>query len=131
MHVDWGVFQCRLVPIMYRITPLLDRYYQNRKGGNLLNNDCSPFQVVLVLRCKTIRDTHSFFEPMPWAALPRLESMGERGQLLMTRFGIATIPALVLLDGNGTVVCLDGHQRVTSAPSGQSPAIFEGLPPDP
>jgi hypothetical protein len=77
-------FSADWCPSCTEFTPLLNRYYQNRKGGNLLNNNCSPFQVVLVLRCKTIWDTHSFFEPMPWAALPHLESMGERGQLLMT-----------------------------------------------
>jgi hypothetical protein len=68
---------------------------------------------------------------MPWAARLHLESMGEQGQSLMTRFGITTIPALVLLDGNGTVVCLDGCQRVTSAQLGRSLAISEGFPPDP
>jgi thiol-disulfide isomerase/thioredoxin len=124
-------FSADWCPSCTEFTPLLDRYYQNRKGGNLLNNDRSPFQVVLVLWCKTIRDTHSFFGPMPWAARPHLELMGERGQSLMTQFGITTIPALVLLDGNGTVVCLDGCQRVTSAPLGRSPAISKGLLPDP
>ncbi len=124
-------FSADWCPSCTEFTLLLDRYYQSSKGGNLLNNDRSPFQVVLVSRCKTIWDTHSVFEPMPWAALPHLKLMGERGQSLMTRFGIMTIPTLVLLDGNGTVVCLDGRQRVTSAPSGRSPAIFEGLPLDP
>jgi thiol-disulfide isomerase/thioredoxin len=124
-------FSADWCPSCTEFTPLLDRYYQNRKGGSLLNNDCSPFQVVLVLQYKTIRDTHSFIEPMPWAALPHLKSMGERGQSLMTRFGITTIPALVFLDGNGTVVCLDGCGRVTSALSGRSLAISKGLLPDP
>jgi hypothetical protein len=131
-HTLIGVyFSADWCPSCTEFTPLLNRYYQNRKGGNLLNNDCSPFQVVLVSQCKTIWDTHSFLKPMLWAALPHLESMGERGQLLMTQFGITTIPALVLLDENGTVVCLDGHQRVTSAPSGRSPAISKGFLPDP
>jgi thiol-disulfide isomerase/thioredoxin len=124
-------FSADWCPSCTEFTPLLDRYYQNWKGGNLLNNNCSLFQVVLVSRCKTIRDTHSFFEPMSWAALPHLKLMVERGQSLMTRFGITTIPALVLLDRNGNVVCLDGRRWVTSAPSGQSPAISKGLLPDP
>jgi hypothetical protein len=118
-------------PSCTEFTPLLNKYYGIRKVGNLLNNDCSPFQVVLVLWCKTSRDTHNFFEPMPWAALLHLESMGERGQLLMTRFVITTIPALVLLDGSGTVVCLDGRRRVTSTTTGQSPALSDGLPLEP
>jgi hypothetical protein len=69
-------FSADWCPSCTEFTPHLDRYYQNRKAGNLLNNDRSPFQVVLVLRCKTIQDTHNFFGPMPWAALPHLESMG-------------------------------------------------------
>ncbi len=77
-------FSADWCPSCTEFTPLLNRYYQNRKGGNLLNNDHSPFQVVLVLQCKTIWDTHSFFEPMPWAALPQLKLMGEQSQSLMT-----------------------------------------------
>jgi hypothetical protein len=49
----------------------------------------------------------------------------------MTRFGITTIPALVLLDGSGTVVCLDGRRRVTSTTMGRSPAQSDGLPLEP
>jgi hypothetical protein len=49
----------------------------------------------------------------------------------MTRFGINTIPALVLLDRNGRVVCWDGRRRIASAPMGWSTAISVSLPPDP
>jgi hypothetical protein len=130
-HVDRSVLQSDWCPSCTMFTPLLSRYYQNRIGDTLLNTDKALFQVVLVSRCRTSRDTQNFFEPMPWAALPHPESMGERGQVLMRRFGITTIPALVLLDGNGTVVCLDGRRRVTSAFQGWSPAIPVDVPPEP
>jgi hypothetical protein len=55
---------------------------------------------------------------MPWTAMPHLASMGARGQELMTTFSVTTIPALVLLDGNGAVVCLDGKCKITEDPAG-------------
>ena len=42
--------------------------------------------------------------------------MGTQGQSLMTKFGITSIPALELLDGNGSVVFLDGYTRITEDP---------------
>jgi hypothetical protein len=68
---------------------------------------------------------------MPWAALPHLESMGTRGQSLMTRFGITTIPALVFLDRNGTVTCVDGRRMVAADNSATASVLVGDLPPQP
>ncbi len=98
------------------------------------NSEVSPFQVILISRCKTKRDTHNFFGRMPWMALPHIDSMGMQGQSLMTQFGITTIPALVLLDGNGTVVCLDGHTMITEDTVKETVDTIgpvPDLPPDP
>jgi hypothetical protein len=68
---------------------------------------------------------------MPWAALPHLKSMGTRGQSLMTIFGITTIPALVFLDGNGTVTCIDGRQIVAADNSATASVPVGDLLPQP
>jgi hypothetical protein len=49
----------------------------------------------------------------------------------MARFGIRTIPALVLLDANGAVTSLDGRGLITSALAKHSLAASDGLPPAP
>jgi hypothetical protein len=73
---------------------------------------------VLILQCKSKQATEHFFSPMPWTAMPHLASMGARDQDLMAIFGLLTIPALVLLDGNGAVMCLDGQCKITKDPAG-------------
>jgi hypothetical protein len=93
----------------------------------------SPFEVVLVSRCKTKEDTKEYFSTMPWAAMAHLDSMGQRGQDLMTKFGVVTIPALVLLDGLGTVICGDGWLQLVEDPRGVHFPWTDilSLPPDP
>jgi hypothetical protein len=50
---------------------------------------------------------------------------------LMARFGIRTIPALVLLDANGAVTSLDGRGLITLALAKHFLAASDGLPPAP
>ncbi len=86
-------------------TPILTTFYKKRKK---LGPKRSPFEVVLVSRCKTKANTEQYFSDMPWTAMAHKDSMGSRGQELMAKFRMVTIPALVLLDGMGAVTCCDG-----------------------
>jgi thiol-disulfide isomerase/thioredoxin len=97
-------FSADWCPSCTAFTPLLTQFYNVQKLGGSV----APFKAVLILQCKSKRATEHFFAPMPWTAMPHLASMGARGQDLMATFGVFTIPALVLLDGNGAIVCLDG-----------------------
>ena len=63
-------------------------------------------------RCRSPLDTEHLFSTMPWTALPHFEAAGPVGDALMALYGITTIPALVLLDGTGTVVCKDGRGQL-------------------
>jgi hypothetical protein len=56
---------------------------------------------------------------MPWPAIPHIDSVGPRGDSLMSLYGITTLPALVLLDGTGTVVCQDGRAKVVNRQAGR------------
>jgi thiol-disulfide isomerase/thioredoxin len=124
-------FSADWCPSCTAFTPLLTQFYNIQKlGGGV-----APFEVVLILPCKSKRATEHFFAPMPWTAMPHLALMGARGKDLMATFGVLTIPALVLLDGNGAVMCLDGRSKITEDPAGlgfpSSPVKTPRLLPDP
>ncbi len=62
--------------------------------------------------------TESYFSGMPWTAMPHDEAVGQQGLDLMDRFGVTSIPALVLLDGEGMLISRDGHQQLRADPTG-------------
>jgi hypothetical protein len=60
-----------------------------------------------------------YFSKMPnWTAMPHKMVAGPCGKALLARFGVTTIPALVLLDGNGWVICTDARIRLAADPIG-------------
>jgi len=76
------------------------------------NRNIPPFEVVLVSRCGEARSTKHYFFAMPWAAMLHAEATGARGLALRDKFAITTIPVLVLLDGEGAVLCRNTHERL-------------------
>ncbi len=60
-----------------------------------------------------------YFYTMPrWTAMPHATGAGTLGKALGARFGMTTIPALVLLDSNGQVICSDARNRLAADPAG-------------
>jgi hypothetical protein len=53
---------------------------------------------------------------MPWAAMLHADATGVRGLALRDRFAITTIPALVLLDGEGALLCCNAHEWLRDDP---------------
>jgi len=47
------------------------------------------------------------------------EASGKRGRKLRDKFGITTIPALVLLDGEGALLCGKAHDMLRDDPTGK------------
>ena len=76
------------------------------------NRNIPPFEVVLVSRCRDTRASKHYFSTMPWAVMLHAKAMGARGLALRDKFAITTIPALVLLDGEGVVLCRKVHERL-------------------
>jgi hypothetical protein len=72
-----------------------------------------------VSRCQTAATTEHLFSTMPWPAVLRIDSVGPHGDSLMSLYGITTLPALVLLDGTGAVVCQDGRAKVVNRQAGR------------
>ncbi len=60
-----------------------------------------------------------YFSKMPnWTAMLHKMVAGPCGKALLARFGVTTIPALVLLDSNGRVICTDACIRLAADPTG-------------
>ncbi len=108
--------------------PLLKNLYSCKRAPCTdTNRNIPPFEVVLVSRCRDARATEHYFSTMPWAAMLYADATGARGLALRDRFAITTIPALVLLDGEGAVLCRNAHERLRDDPLGQH-FPWEGTP---
>ena len=93
--------------------PLLKNLYSCKRAHcTETNRNIPPFEVVLVSRCREARATEHYFSTMPWAAMLHAEATGARGLALRDKFAIITIPALVLLDEEGAVLCRNAHERL-------------------
>ena len=92
-------------------TPVLKSYYEAQRASRA-RKDEPTLEIVLVSRCRTWQASEALFATMPWTAMAHLDSTGARGTDLMTKFGVTTIPALVLLDGTGAITFQDGRAEV-------------------
>ena len=100
--------------------PLLKNLYSRKRAHcTETNRNIPPFEIVLVSRCRDARATEHYFSTMPWAAMLHAEASGARGLALRDRFATTTIPALVLLDGEGAVLCRNVHERLRDDPLGK------------
>jgi hypothetical protein len=69
-----------------------------------------------VSRCRDTRAYEHYFSTMPWAAMLHAKATGARGLALRDKFAITTIPALVLLDGEGAMLCRNAHEQLRMTP---------------
>ncbi len=101
-------------------TPLLKHLYSCKRAHcTETNRDILPFEVVLVSRCQDTRASKQYFSTMPWSAMLHAKATGARGLALRIKFVITTIPALVLLDGEGAVLCQNAHEWLRDNPLGK------------
>jgi len=100
--------------------PLRTKLYSCKRAHcTKTNSNIPPFEVVLVSRCREARATEHYFSTMPRAAMLHAEDTGARGLALRDKFATTTIPALVLLDGEGAVLCRNAHERLREDPLGK------------
>ena len=71
-----------------------------------------------MLRCQDTQASEQYFSTMPWLAMLHAKAKGVQGLALRDKFAITTIPALVLLDGEGAVLCWNAHERLRDDPQG-------------
>jgi nucleoredoxin len=99
-------FSADQCPPCQHFTPLLTKLHANKQAHcTPTNRNIPPFKVVLVSRCHDAEATYRYFATMPWAAMTHAAALGELGTALRDRFSVTTIPALIILDGEGTVIC--------------------------
>jgi len=106
---DW----CRQCSVF---TPVLERLYLARRTDQ--------FEIVLVSRCQEAKATKYHREDMPWLAMGH-EADDEAGMTahtasLMAKFGITSIPALVLLDKRGGLICANAREKCVADPEGRA-----------
>ncbi len=81
-------------------------------------------EIVLVSQCQEAKATKYYGLGMPWLSMchDANEEVGmkTRTSELMAKFGITAIPALVLLDERGQVICADERGRCGADPEGLS-----------
>ncbi len=96
---------------------MLDRLYsvQAAHGAHRL-------EIVLVSRCQEAKATKYYGLGMPWLAMyhdaDNKVGMNTRTTALMAKFEVTTIPALVLLDKRGQVICTEGRGWCVADPKG-------------
>lgn len=83
------------------------------------------FEVVYCSMDKTPQDFACAFEPMPWLGIKPLDCdskgscQGKCPQQVRQKFGVTTVPMLVLLDSKGDLVSTDGRRLVVEDPEGK------------
>jgi len=104
-------FSAHWCPPCRNFTPkLADAYMKQLQAKSLA--------VVFVSSDRDQTAFRSYFDSMPWLALP----FGARAQkqALSEKFSVTGIPKLIILDANGQLVTEDGRAKVMADPSGQS-----------
>jgi hypothetical protein len=97
--------------------PVLDRLYlvQAARGAHRL-------EIVLVSHCREAKATKYYGLGMQWLAMyhdaDNKVGMNTRTTALMVKFGVTTIPALILLDERGQVICMEGRGWCVADPKG-------------
>jgi hypothetical protein len=100
-------------------TPVLERLntVQKARGADQL-------EVVLVSWCREAKATKYYSLTMPWLLMwynaNNKVGMKACTMALMAKFCISTIPALVLLDERGCVICPEARRWVNANPKGKA-----------
>jgi nucleoredoxin len=102
-------FSAHWCPPCRSFTPQLAQWYSNDLKSKGL-------QVVFVSSDKDQDQFKDYFKEMPWLALD-FEDRKRKAQL-SSMFGVRGIPALVIVDTDGSVITKDGRSAVSSDPQG-------------
>jgi hypothetical protein len=100
-------------------TPVLERLYMVQKAQG-----ADQLEVVLVSQCSEAKATKYYSLTMPWLLMWHNANnevrMKARATALMAKFGISTIPALILMDKQGCLICPEARGWVNADPKGKA-----------
>lgn len=110
-------FSAHWCPPCRGFTPVLAEFFEQ-----LENDDPNQLQIIFVSSDRDENSFNSYYEEMPWAALPYSNSSAK--QKLSQRFGVSGIPTFIVLDAeNGSVKDANARTTVTSSNGNTSKAI--------
>jgi len=104
-------FSAHWCPPCRGFTPKLAEWYKTDLRAKGL-------EVVFVSSDKSEDQFKSYFEEMPWVALPFSDR--ERKAALSKKFKVSGIPALIVLDTDGSVITTEGRAAVSKDPTGEN-----------
>ncbi len=98
-------------------TPLLKKLYAAQKA-----HGAEQLEVVLVSQCREAKATKHYWQHMPWLSMWH-DAKNEVGMeshmlLLMAKYGITSILALVLLDQRGGLICTNARDKCVADAEG-------------
>ncbi|GMH60538.1 hypothetical protein TrRE_jg5326 [Triparma retinervis] len=103
-----------------KFTPELVSFYQKiNEKKKKKNSNTKALEIVWISRCKDWESFGQYFATMPWLALPFEDSLGSVGEALSNKYGVKSIPSLVLVDGKtGAVITKDGRTKIPADKAG-------------
>jgi thiol-disulfide isomerase/thioredoxin len=110
-------FSADWCPPCSAFTPVLEKLYMAQKACR-----AKQLEVVLVSQCREAKATKYYHENMPWLSMwhDADDEMGMEASTsaLMAKYGITSIPALVLLNKHGGVIYADARDKCVVDPEG-------------
>jgi nucleoredoxin len=103
-------FSAHWCPPCRSFTPVFSKWYQEKKKKG------EHFEVVFVSSDRDDAEFKSYYNEMPWLALPF--DRRDRKNNVASKFNVSGIPKLVILNPDGTIKTEDGRSVVTGGKEG-------------
>eukprot|EP00960_Hanusia_phi_P071015 767446-Hanusia_phi.AAC.2 len=103
-------FSAHWCPPCKKFTPILTETYKKIK-------ESKGFEIIFVSSDRDEKQFQTYFQTMPWLALPFSESHNET---LSSHFDVDGIPTLVLIDSDGNIITKEGYDVVAGDPDGNN-----------
>lgn len=104
-------FSAHWCPPCRGFTPELVEFYEDLK-----ETDPSALEIVFVSSDHDVAEFNAYFGEMPWLALPYADRA--RKDQLAKHFQVASIPCLVFLNPDGSILTKRGRDMVSGNPNG-------------
>ena len=101
-------FSAHWCPPCRQFTPMLANWYTQGLSNKL--------EIVFVSADRDESSFNSYYNEQPWKALP-FDNRAVK-DALSQKYGVSGIPALVILDADGSLITKDGRAKITQDPTG-------------
>ncbi|PRP82904.1 hypothetical protein PROFUN_06681 [Planoprotostelium fungivorum] len=105
-------FSAHWCPPCRQFTPQLVTAYQGIQSQQSNSDGTKPFEVIFSSRDRSQDAFSGYFSSMPWMAIPYSDENLRTD--LMQRFSVRTIPTLIVLGRDGSIITRDARNQVAS-----------------